>query len=123
MPESLLIFEYLLLLGMATLYIYFKPSAASKYRIRWRKSTELSFPAANIDIVNKDTINAWNKYEATITNTDVDWVFEVTSICNTDQYGPPRYGIVRATCKGVNFEISYDHCSCGNITGITTTTG
>lgn len=102
------------------MYIYFQPSGALKYRIEWKLVTEATYPTANV--INVDKVpGLWNSVIATVPNTNSDYNFKVTSICNNDNFGDPRFGIVRSTCVGVTFTAVYNHCTCLVVTGITMT--
>lgn len=90
---------------MANLYIYFKPTAAPRYRIQWKRSTDNLYPSGqNIDV--DKAVGVWNSYTATIADTYTDWNFQVTPICDGN-LGTPYYGTVKGECIPVNLTAIY----------------
>jgi hypothetical protein len=106
---------------MPTLYVYFKPTNAPKYNIRWRRSTDTLFPAEQNKQVLK-VAGTWNSTEIIVADSLTDWVYEVTAICEGSM-SSPVYGTVKATCAAVTLTAKYNHCTCPELTGIVLTTG
>lgn len=106
---------------MATLYVYFKPTEAAQYQIRWKRSTSFDYPSGQSIVVNK-LPGLWNEKQITIPDTNTDWNFEVTAICGPNK-SMPYYGTVSGACQAVTFSVEYNHCTCPMITNITTIIG
>lgn len=104
---------------MATLYIYFKPTNAPKYRIEWKRSTDNAYPPGQETTVTKTT-DFYNRYAAAIPDLNSDWNFRITALCVTGLSGP-FYGNAISTCKKVSFTAFYNHCTCVTPIGITAT--
>jgi hypothetical protein len=90
---------------MPTLYVYYKPSAATKYNIRWKRATDVAYPSGQSMQVDRVS-GVWNNIAVNIPDTDTDWHYEVIAICG-DTKGNPIYGRVSATCKGVTLSAVY----------------
>lgn len=93
---------------MATMYIFFKPTSALSYRIIWRELTAQQFPPANFVDVNKQP-GLWNEVDITVSSNEIDWAYAVMPICN-GRLGRAIYGIVRAICKKVTLEATWNNC-------------